>query len=386
MGILRRTVFLLLGGVLLLPYVLAAGLLGQMIADSEPNRAGAIAITLVTVLVAAVPPFLGGTRELEITAARALLGVDLPDHDRTRPPAVETRLRTAIWFALHLLTGGLIGAVALIAIPVALFAFTERIGLTEGALTGLDLGLLDSRDPWWALAGLLLLVVAAGAAAGLGRLAATMAPALLGPSPAQRAAAERDRERRLAERNRLARELHDSVGHALTAMTLQAGAARAVFDADPAFARQALGAIEETGRAAAEELDTVLGVLRDDLSADRRAAPTLTDLDRLLTSSVLAEIGPVDVPAAVSREAFRIVQESLTNAARHGSGPATLRIRQDEELTITVTNPINTPIKTGHGYGISGMRERLRLLGGELSAGPDGDQWRVEATLPIGPA
>jgi signal transduction histidine kinase len=375
-----RSVFLLLGGVLLLPYALGAGIFAQLIVEETGSRAGVLAIAVVAVVIATVPPFLGGTRELEIAAARALLGVELPAHDRSRPPALETRLRSALWFALHLASGGLVGAALLIAVPLALLAFTERLGLTAGALGPLS----PAGRWWWTLAGVGLLAVTVAGTAGLGRLAATMAPVLLGPSQAERLAELQARELRLAERNRLARELHDSVGHALTAMTLQAGAARAVFEADPDFARRALGAIEETGRSAAEELDAVLGILRDDV-ADRSPAPTLADLDRLLTDAVTAEIGTLDVPPVVSREAFRIIQESLTNAARHGDGPATLRVRQEEELVIEVVNrrrPDAVPRAGGHG--IEGMRERARLLGGRIDAGPDGPDWRLTARLPLG--
>jgi signal transduction histidine kinase len=375
-----RSVFLLLGGVLLLPYALGAGIFAQLIVEETGSRAGVLAIAVVALVIATVPPFLGGTRELEIAAARALLGVDLPAHDRSRPPALETRLRSALWFALHLASGGLVGAALLIAVPLALLAFTERLGLTAGALGPLS----PAGRWWWTLAGVGLLAVTVAGTAGLGRLAATMAPVLLGPSQAERLAELQARELRLAERNRLARELHDSVGHALTAMTLQAGAARAVFEADPDFARRALGAIEETGRSAAEELDAVLGILRDDV-ADRSPAPTLADLDRLLTDAVTAEIGTLDVPPVVSREAFRIIQESLTNAARHGDGPATLRVRQEEELVIEVVNrrrPDAVPRAGGHG--IEGMRERARLLGGRIDAGPDGPDWRLTARLPLG--
>jgi signal transduction histidine kinase len=375
-----RSVFLLLGGVLLLPYALGAGIFAQLIVEETGSRAGVLAIAVVAVVIATVPPFLGGTRELEIAAARALLGVELPAHDRSRPPALETRLRSALWFALHLASGGLVGAALLIAVPLALLAFTERLGLTAGALGPLS----PAGRWWWTLAGVGLLAVTVAGTAGLGRLAATMAPVLLGPSQAERLAELQARELRLAERNRLARELHDSVGHALTAMTLQAGAARAVFEADPDFARRALGAIEETGRSAAEELDAVLGILRDDV-ADRSPAPTLADLDRLLTDAVTAEIGTLDVPPVVSREAFRIIQESLTNAARHGDGPATLRVRQEEELVIEVVNrrrPDAVPRAGGHG--IEGMRERARLLGGRIGAGPDGPDWRLTARLPLG--
>jgi signal transduction histidine kinase len=376
-----RAVFLLLGGVLLLPYALGAGVFTQLIVEETGSRAGVLAIAVVAVVIATVPPFLGGTRELEIAAARALLGVELPAHDRSRPPALETRLRSALWFALHLASGGLVGTALLIAVPLALLAFTERLGLTAGALGPLT----PAGRWWWTLAGVGLLAVTVAGTAGLGRLAATMAPVLLGPSPAERLAELQARELRLAERNRLARELHDSVGHALTAMTLQAGAARAVFESDPEFARRALGAIEETGRSAAEELDAVLGILREDV-ADRSPAPTLTDIDRLLTPAVAADIGTLEVPPVVSREAFRIIQEALTNAARHGDGPVTLRVRQqEEELMIEVVNRRAGGGTRGGGHGVDGIHERVRLLGGRVDAGPDGPDWRLTARLPIGP-
>jgi signal transduction histidine kinase len=227
--------------------------------------------------------------------------------------------------------------------------------------------------------------------AGLGSLAATMAPVLLGPSTAERTAAVEARERRLAERNRLARELHDSVGHALTATTLQAGAARAVFDRDPEFARRALEAIEEVGRTAMEDLDHVLGVLRESGPEPARPQRTLADLDRLFADvragGVRLDTGVTvgAVPAPVSREAYRIVQESLTNAARHGGpGAVTVRVRGDEELTIEVRNALgDRPAGGGGGRGVDGMRERVRLLGGALEVGADGGEWRVRARLPL---
>ncbi len=383
---LRRGVFLLLGGVIALPYALLAGVLGQMFAQGA--KLGEVLPTaLVAAAVASVPPFLGATRELEIAAARALLGADLADHDRGRPVERETRVRAALWFGLHLLTGALVGTALLLAVPLALLAFTERLGLTSGALAGLDIGPLGADDLWWWTGlGVLLLTGTGYAIAGLGALATAMAPVLLGPSPADREALLEARERRLAQRNRLARELHDSVGHALTTATLQAGAARAVFDQDPEFARRALGAIEDLGRTALDELDAVLGVLRDD-EPDRHTQPTLADLDRLLTDQVDAEVALADVPAPVSREAFRIVQESLTNAAKHGAGRIRLRIQAGDDLVIEVVNPVRAesrPVRGGRG--IDGMRERVRLLGGELTAGEEEDLWRVTARLPVRPA
>ncbi|MBU2664426.1 two-component sensor histidine kinase [Actinoplanes bogorensis] len=375
---------------------MTAGLLAQMLTSGDGNLAGVLATAAVAFAVAVVPPFLGGTRELEITAVRALLGVPLPEHDRRRPMPLETRLRSAVWFGLHLISGAVVGTILLIAVPLALLAFTERAGLTEGALVGADLGPLRADNRWgWTAAGVALLIGSVYATAGLGALAATMAPVLLGPSAAERVAVLEAQERRLAERNRLARELHDSVGHALTAVTLQAGAARTVFDRDPDFARRALGSIEDLGRTALEELDAVLGLLRDAVppptpgpTDGETDAPTLADLDRLLTDDVDAQVDMVEVPPAVSREAFRIVQESLTNAAKHGTGRVRLRVTAPDALVIEVANRIaievGAPTGTSGGRGLAGMRERVRLLGGHLTAGATDGIWKVEARLPRG--
>jgi signal transduction histidine kinase len=398
----RRAVHLLLGAVILLPYLLLGAVLARTVTTDEPGRPAMVLIAVVAAVIAAVPPFLGGTRELEIAAARHLLDVDLPE-SAARPPALETRLRAALWFAAHLAAGGVIAAALLTAVPMALVVFAERAGLTVGGLAGLDVGPLGEGDLWWWTGvGVLLLVGTVYATAGLGALAAVMAPVLLGPSPEMRIAAAEARERQLAERHRLARDLHDSVGHALSATTLQAAAARAVFDTDPAFARRALAAIEEVGRAAVDDLDHVLGVLRDGTAGGapgpRAPQPTLADLDRLCADVRaggvdlrVEDAGPVGaLPAAVSREGYRIVQEGLTNAARHGAGgPVTLRVGvAGDVLTIELVNALGGGGR-GHGRGLAGMRERVALLGGRLTAGRDGGSWRVAAHLPVdrtGPA
>ena len=174
----------------------------------------------------------------------------------------------------------------------------------------------------------ILIVVLAGIV-GLGQLVTALARLLLGPSPAQRLAALQERNEQLLERTRIARELHDSIGHALTIAVMQAGAARAAND--PAFTDRALCAIEDTGRAALEDLDRVLGVLRESAGpASQR--PTLAEADRLLDSArssgarSTAEVsgGLEQIPVAVSQEGYRILQEALTNALaalRTGAGP-----------------------------------------------------------------
>ncbi|GLZ00556.1 histidine kinase [Actinoplanes sp. NBRC 103695] len=353
----RRAVFLLLGAVILLPYVLLAGLVGRTVLISTDDRVATLAIAVVVSLIGLVPPFLSGTRELEIAAVRALLRVDLP---HPGPPAMETRLRAALWFAVHLAVGAMIGTALVGAVPLAFMGLSARV------------------TPASAGAALLLLLGTVYATAGLGALAATMAPVLLGPSPAERLAAVEAREHRLAERNRLARELHDSVGHALTATTLQAGAARAVFDKDPEFARRALEAIEEVGRSAMDDLDHVLGMLRDE-NERSFSSPASGDLDRLLDDvraggiEVHADVElPGTLPAGtLPAEAFRLVQESLTNAAKHGSGAIHLRIRSGDGIEIEVRNPFDGRPAGRSGRGLTGMRERVRLAGGTIEAGPE---------------
>jgi signal transduction histidine kinase len=396
----RRGVYLVLGGVLLLPYVMLALSFSRMLRDPRTPVVLSLALAAATAVLGVVPAFLRGTRALEISAVRLLLGVDLPD-----PPAQveggrvarETRMRAALWFAVHLAVGGTVSAVLLVAVPLALALLLVRSPSLAPAIADLGLGGLDTGGALTlTVVGVLLLVGVGYAVAGLGALAAVMAPVLLGPSPSERIAALEADARRLAERNRLARELHDSVGHALTVTVLQASAAGAVLDRDAEFVRRALAAIEDTGRAAMDDLDHVLGVLREDAAGRPAPRRTLTDLSRLV-DEVRATDRPVtlstdgavgDVPAALSREGYRLAQEGLTNALRHaGSAPVAVSVVVSADaLTIDVANALpaeGTPAATGSGVGLAGMRERVTLLGGRLTVGPDGDQWRVRAELPL---
>jgi signal transduction histidine kinase len=381
----RRGVHQLLGGVILLPYILLGVAFVQLFRVADLPLGAILVLAAVAALIAVTPAFLDGTRAVEIVAARGLLDVDLPDPvaraDR------ESRLRSALWFALHLLFGGLTGFGLIAAVPVALVFVTRQFD---------DLGPLSGVDPAVvSLIGVAMLLVIVYVVAGLGALAAQVAPALLGPSQAEEIAALQERAERLAERNRLARELHDSVGHALTVTTIQAAAARRLVDADPEFVRQALTAIEETGRAAMEDLDHVLGLLRDEGTGRPAPVRTLADVDRIVADARAAGLtvdvavdGPIStVPAAVSREGYRIVQEGLTNVVRHaGRVVATLRIALSEgTLRIELSNPLGAARRSDRsGRGLAGMRERVDLLGGSMTAGPDGDHWRVAVLLPTG--
>ncbi|GIJ27026.1 histidine kinase [Micromonospora qiuiae] len=395
----RRGVFLLLGGVLALPYALLVVAFTELFGNPEVPRPLVLALLVPAAAIAVVPVFLGGSRALEIAAVRGLLGVDLPEPVPGRRLDRETRLRAALWIGLHLVSGALVVAALFSAVPMALAFIVAQVGVDIGFAGDQRVGPFDGQDTGWLSAiGLLVLVALGYAVAGLGALAASMAPALLGPAPAERIAALEVRAARLAERNRLARELHDSVGHALTVATLQAGAAREVLDRDPEFVRRALAAIAETGRRAMDDLDHVLGLLRETGEASP-AGPqrTLADLHELVAATrtagqpVRSQVrGSLNgLPPVVAREGYRIIQEGLTNAARHGRGPVTLRVDVPSDgLEIEMVNDLPGPALgaagSGGGRGLVGMRERVLLLGGAMTAGPENDRWRVWVRLPIG--
>ncbi|WP_074317084.1 histidine kinase [Micromonospora cremea] len=393
----RRGVFLLLGGVLALPYALLAVTFAQLLTGAEIPRSLVFALLVIALVIAVVPLLLDGSRALEIAAVRALLGVDLPDPAPGHRGDRDTRLRSALWIATHLTIGALVMVALITAVPMALAFIAQQFGIGADLVSRERFGPLDGRDTGWlTLTGVVLLVGLGYAVAGLGALAGSMAPVLLGPTPAERIAALEAQATRLAERNRLARELHDSVGHALTVATLQAGAAREVLDTDPEFVRRALAAIEEAGRTAMDELDHVLGLLRETGGDRPSVAPqrTLADLDRLVSDARATGLAvhahrfgdPARVPPAVSREGYRIVQEGLTNAARYGHGPVTLRLDlHPDALDLELVNAVGRAGRADPGRGgrgLDGMRERVLLLGGRLSVGPHGGRWLIRARLP----
>jgi signal transduction histidine kinase len=211
---------------------------------------------------------------------------------------------------------------------------------------------------------------------------------------AERAERETERERRLAaaeERTRIARDLHDSAAHAINVILVQAGAARLLQDRDPEAVQRALTTIEEVARETIGDIDRLVGALRDERRgadveppAGLAALETLLDRQRAagleLSLSVDGRRRPL--APALDQAAYRILQESLTNAARHGSGAATLRIAYGEErLELTVANPADAA-EGGAGHGILGMHERAALVGGSLDAGRSDGRFTVRASLP----
>ncbi|WP_405970908.1 histidine kinase [Streptomyces sp. NBC_00988] len=323
--------------------------------------------------------------------ARLLLTPGEQDSGISVAPAAtwRDRGRTVLWLETRMALS-VLGSFSTIWGPLL---SVTLVGLAIGKVPD-GVPVLSNAQPHWgyALLALLPLIAMYAVVVGLGELATLLARKLLGPSRAEQLAALEERTEQLLERTRIARELHDSIGHALTVAVVQAGAARAA--GDPEFTERALGAIEETGRAALEDLERVLGVLRE---AERPVSgrPTLVDADRLLESArasgakVDAEVtGPLEtVPGPVSREGYRILQEALTNVLRHaGSVPVRVRIGvADGTLDLEVRNPLTAAIPgPGRGSGLRGIRERAALLGGRAHTGPDEGDWQVHAELPLG--
>jgi signal transduction histidine kinase len=209
---------------------------------------------------------------------------------------------------------------------------------------------------------------------------------------------EQETLRRVSEeRLSIAREIHDVVAHAMTAINVQAGVAAHLLERDPGQAHGALRDIKRVSGEALGELRQTLGVLRDPAQAVPLApGATLFDLEALtdgLRSAGVAvelEVEPVaELPAAVHGAGYRIVQEALTNVARHaGASAARVTVRQDgDAVTIEVVdNGTGGPGVNGGGNGVRGMRERALALGGTLEAAPAaGRGWQVRARLPVAP-
>jgi signal transduction histidine kinase len=214
--------------------------------------------------------------------------------------------------------------------------------------------------------------------------------------------AERDaeRERLLAvaeERTRIARDLHDSAGHAISLIAVRAGAARLRHRQDPDRSLIALTAIEELARHTAEEIDQIVNTLRDGVSADGvvEAPPGLASLTTLIAHHAAAGLdvrvdtagAPRPLGDTADQAAYRILQEALTNAARHGAGSATIALEfGDTAVELMVTNPVTTngtPRPSG-GHGLIGMRERATLLGGSLDTARANGAFRLRARIPYG--
>jgi signal transduction histidine kinase len=223
---------------------------------------------------------------------------------------------------------------------------------------------------------------------------------------AERTREEEARSRVDAERLRIAREVHDTVAHAIAIINVQAGVTAYLIDKRPERVREALATIEQTSAQALHEMRTILGVLRssDDGVVPQRGLGQIDELTTLaceagLDIDVTMTSAAAPLPSAVDAAAYRILQESITNVIRH-VGPTRVTVALDygqDALTVHVADEgarhssdhagVGARVAAQAGRGITGMRERCGLLGGELTAGPRASGgFEVRARLPLAPA
>jgi signal transduction histidine kinase len=279
--------------------------------------------------------------------------------------------------------------------------WTRRTTATVCALLAIHvgaLGLASGTFPGTALLAAILLWAIAWFAGERTRLRRAQMAEL--EQRALRTERDAERERHLAaaeERARIARDLHDSAGHAINVIGVQAGAARLLHESDPARSRAALQTIEDVARQTVGEIDRIVSTLRagDPPSGQVETPPGLAALGTLvahhaaagLTVTVATEGEPQPLASAVDQAVYRILQEALTNAARHGTGEAHVQLYfggSAQELTVTNPTLDSDTGSPGRGHGLIGMRERASLLGGTLTAESRDGAFRVQAELPYG--
>lgn len=316
-------------------------------------------------------------------------------------------LALLVWAALTGVTGPVWLSVAVATVSAVAGSPLGREGLGQrGTAYGLLaatwlLSWCSAPAAWSSVAGSLawlLVVVAVGEGVRARRAAAADRRR---QAEQEALAREQERRRRASdERLAVARELHDVIGHSLSMITVQSGVALELMDGRPEVAREALTAIRAASRDALVEVHGVLASLRGDAPDDERPprapAPSVADLDALLARpraagllvSAAVEGELAGLPVAVDLAAARIVQEALTNVARHAGGSAArVLLRRTHDLLLVVVDDDGpgaaAPARTG-GSGLPGMRERAAALGGRLEAGPrEGGGWRVEGVLPL---
>jgi signal transduction histidine kinase len=337
----------------------------------------------------------GGDKAILVTT---MLAATVPLALRRRAPLAVLAVVVAALTAQALLTVFLEGLAGIAALLVAVYSVAAHAGATR-ALAGLAVALAgaaaigESASDGAFNALLVAGTWIAGRALRTARVRTSELEAL-----AAQLEREREERARLAvaeERARIARELHDVVAHGVSTMVVQAEAGEALLDKHPERARESLTAIQSTGREALGEMRRLLGLLRrGDVEVALAPQPGLAELGRLAEQvtqaglpvelEVLGE--PRSVPAGLDLSAYRIVQEALTNALTH-AGPARARVTVrygEREVELEIADDGHGDSGESGGHGLSGMRERVRLVGGELWSGRGAaGGFVVRARLPL---
>jgi len=368
---------------------------------------------------------LGRAGHVPLAATVVLTAMGLVLYPRRRFPGAVIAVMAALVAGLAFMKTSLEGA--FIAVLIASYSAAvygsrrlTRILLVAAVAAILGIGILDAfgADTWLRARYPIPTILAAAGAWLVGLVVRKQLDAraehiaALAERAELMAAKQEESERRatLAERLRIARELHDIVAHHLSVVVIQAQGAQRIADKDPARATAAMADVERTGRTALEEMRRLLGLLRTGEAAaampDGAYVPPLglADVDDLaerlrragLDITVVRRGEAPEVPEDVGLTVYRIVQEALTNVLKH-AGPAAVTVelaltheQGADQLGVTVTDDghgasaaLEAP--PGAGRGTAGMRERVAVLGGRLSVGPQpGGGFRVHATIPLG--
>lgn len=373
---------------------------------SDPRR-GDMAVAGITALVATVLVF-GRTDDIEPGRAEVLWlgGVFLVTVFRRRSPLLLLAVTLTTLVAYVLISERptpLIFAV-LVLLTTACIRLDRQRAIIVGIVVGSTLyvlNLLVADEAAYADARAVIAIAWTAGAVGIADAIRSWRHYKISAEAEARsavlAAEAQARQQVSEERLEIARELHDLLAHNLSVMNVQAGAALHLLRSDPDTAEQSLIAARNAGRSVLDELREVLTVLRRDEDGHETATeltaslPTVGEIDRLVDTMRTSGLNidwtttgaPRPLPSATSLAAYRVAQEMLTNAAKHGVGPVGLSTEwTDAGLTIRASNEFGGTAAIGSGLGLTGMRERAAANGGRFSAGPSAGRFNVEVWLP----